>query len=80
MEVVLWKQIHLKKEKLSSNYKMTTHSYKKKETKKGDSRGEIETYTPEDQQHKSPEMLMSLVSGFMIDEIDRLPTATGKKI
>ncbi len=58
---------------------MTTHSYKKKEMKKGDSRGEIETYTPEDQQHKTPEMLMSLVSGFMIDKIDRLPKASGKK-
>jgi hypothetical protein len=58
---------------------MTTHSYKKKETKKGVSTGEIETNTPEDQEHKTPEMLMSLVSGFMIDEIDRLPKATGKK-
>ena len=58
---------------------MTTHSYKKKEMKKGENRGEIDTYTPEDQQHKTPEMLMSLISGFMIDEIDRLPKATGKK-
>ncbi len=59
---------------------MTTHSYKKMESKKGDSRGDIETCTPEDQQHKTPEMLMSLVSVFMIDEIDRLPKATGNKI
>ncbi len=59
---------------------MTCVSYKKKETKKGDNRGEIETYTPEDQQHKTPELLMSIVNDFMIDKIDRLPRATGKKI
>ncbi len=59
--------------------RIITHSYKKKEKKKGDCRGEIETYTPEDQQHKTPEMLMSLVSGFMIDKIDRLLKATVKK-
>ena len=68
-----------KKKNFPQQYKMTTHSYKKTETKKGESRGDIETYTPEDQQHKTPEMLMSLVSGFMIDEIVRLPKATGKK-
>jgi hypothetical protein len=56
---------------------MTYVSYKKKETKIGDNRGEIETYTPEDQQHKTPELLMSIVSGFMIDKIERLPRARG---
>ncbi len=69
-----------KKKHFPQHYNMTTNSCKKKETKKGDIRGEIETYTLEDKQHKIPEMLMSLVSGFMIDKIDRLPKPTGKKI
>ena len=58
---------------------MTYVSYKKKKMKKGDNRGEIETYTPEDQQHKTPELLISIVSGFMIDKIERLPRATRAK-
>ncbi len=78
----MWRtlQKHLKKkENFPPTYEMTYVSYKKKETKKGDNRGDIETYTPEDQQHKTPELQMFIVSGFMIDEIERLPRAGGKK-
>ena len=48
--------------------------------KKGVNRGEIEIYTPEDQKHKTPEQLMSMVSSYMIDEIiKKLPKTSGKK-
>ncbi len=78
----MWRtlQKHLKKKKnFPPNYEMTYVSYKKKETKKRDDRGDIETYTPEDQQHKTPQLLMSIVSGFMIDKIERLLRARGGK-
>ncbi len=40
---------------------------------------EIDTVTPEDQQRKIPAQLMSTVSGFMINEIARMPKTTGQK-
>ena len=40
---------------------------------------EIDTVTPEDQQRKTPAQLMSTVSGFMINEIARMPKTTGQK-
>ena len=68
----MWRilQKHLKKKKsFPPKYEMTDFSYKKKEMKKGVNRGEIEIYTPEDQKHKTPEQLMSMVSSYMIDKI-----------
>ena len=40
---------------------------------------EIDTVTPEDQQRKTPAQLMLTVSGFMINEIARMPKTTGQK-
>ncbi len=40
---------------------------------------EIDTVTPKDQQPKTPVQLMSTVSGFMINEIARMPKMTGQK-
>jgi hypothetical protein len=41
--------------------------------------GEIETVTPEDQEHKTQAQLILTVCGFMIDKIERLPKKTDKK-
>jgi len=73
------KKTTLKTPTFPARYEMTRRSYKKKETKKGDNTGEIEKYTPEDQQHKSPELLMSIVSNFMIDAIDKFPKKLTQK-
>ena len=40
---------------------------------------EIDMVTPEDQQRKTPAQLMLTVSGFMINEIARMPKMTGQK-
>ena len=41
---------------------------------------EIETVTPEDQEHKTPAQLILTVCGFMIDKIARLPKKADKKM
>ena len=40
---------------------------------------DIDTFTPEDQQSKAPAQLMSVVSSFMTNKIERLPKMTGLK-
>ncbi len=42
--------------------------------------GDIEKFTPEDQQRKTPEQLMSIVGSFMIIKIERMPKKVSQKI
>ena len=63
---------------MPTKYTMTDKDYQKT-SQEETINDEIDMVTPEDQQRKTPEQLVSTVSSFMINEITRMPKTTGKK-
>ena len=59
-------------------YEMTDKNYQQS-TLNVTTNKDIDTFTPEDQQSKTPAQLMSVVSSFMTNKIERLPKMTGQK-
>jgi len=72
------KSIEEGKKSMPTKYTMTDKDYQQT-SQEETINNEIDTVTPEDQQRKTPAQLMSTVSGFMINEIARMPKTTGKK-
>ncbi len=63
---------------LPPKYDMTDKNYQK-DTQDKTNIGDIEKFTPEDQQRKTPEQLMSIVGNFMKNEIERMPKKVSQK-
>ena len=61
-----------------TKYTITTKNYQEIDQEETIDK-EIETVTPEDQEHKTPAQLILTICGFMIDKITRSPKRAGKK-
>jgi len=66
------------KKSMPPKYEMTDKNYQQS-TLNVTTNKDIDTFTPEDQQSKTPAQLMSVVSSFMTNEIERLQKMTGQK-